>query len=49
MPKSVMLLQLPTNHLTLFTCGDVNDLVVSISTSDLARNNFSRVWVDVSN
>jgi len=49
MPKSVMLLQLPTNDLTLFTCGDVNDLVVSISTSDLARSNFSRVWVDVSN
>jgi hypothetical protein len=30
MPKSVMLLQLPTNHLTLFSCGDVSDLVVSI-------------------
>jgi len=49
MPKSVMLLQLPTNHLTLFTCGDVEDLVVSITTSDLARCNFSNVWFDVSN
>jgi uncharacterized protein YwqG len=49
MPKSVMLLQLPTNHLTLFSCGDVDDLVVSISESDLARCNFSNVWVDVSN
>ena len=48
-PKSVMLLQLPTNHLTLFSCGDVSDLVVSISTSDLARWKFSDVWVDVSN
>jgi hypothetical protein len=48
-PKSVMLLQLPTNHLTLFSCGDVDDLVVSISTSDLARGNFSNVWADVSN
>ena len=48
-PKSVMLLQLPTNHLTLFTCGDVEDLVVSISTSDLARCKFSNVWFDVSN
>lgn len=48
-PKSVMLLQLPTNHLTLFSCGDVSDLVVSISKSDLARGNFSNVWVDVSN
>ena len=48
-PKSVMLLQLPTNHLTLFSCGDVSDLVVSISTSDLARWKFSNVWVDVSN
>jgi hypothetical protein len=49
MPKSVMLLQLPTNHLTLFFWGDVDDLVVSISTSDLARCNFSNVWLDVSN
>jgi hypothetical protein len=49
MPKSVMLLQLPTNHLTLFSCGDVDDLVVSISESDLARCNFSNVWFDVSN
>jgi hypothetical protein len=49
MPESVMLLQLPTNHLTLFTCGDVDDLVVSISRSDLARCNFSNVWMDVSN
>jgi uncharacterized protein YwqG len=48
-PKSVMLLQLPTNHLTLFSCGDVEDLVVSISTSDLARCKFSNVWFDVSN
>jgi uncharacterized protein YwqG len=49
MPKSVMLLQLPTNHLTLFSCGDVEDLVVSIATSDLARCEFSNVWFDVSN
>jgi Domain of unknown function (DUF1963) len=48
-PESVMLLQLPTNHLTLFSCGDVSDLVVSLSRSDLARGNFSNVWVDVSN
>jgi uncharacterized protein YwqG len=49
MPDSVMLLQLPTNHLTLFTCGDVDDLVVSISKSDLARCNFPNAWFDVSN
>ena len=49
MPESVMLLQLPTNHLTLFSCGDVEDLVVSIVASDLARCDFSNVWFDVSN
>jgi hypothetical protein len=49
MPESVMLLQLPTNHLTLFTCGDVDDLVVSISKSNLARCNFSNAWFDASN
>jgi hypothetical protein len=49
MPESVMLLQLPTNDLTLFSCGDVEDLVVSIATSDLARCKFANVWFDVSN
>jgi hypothetical protein len=48
-PKSVMLLQFPTNHLTHFRCGDVSDLVVSISRSDLVRRNFTNVRVDVSN
>ena len=48
-PKSVMLLQVPTNNFTYFTWGDVNDLVVSISRSDLERRNFGNVWVDVSN
>jgi uncharacterized protein YwqG len=48
-PESVMLLQVPTNNFTYFTCGDVDDLVVSISRSDLERRNFGNVWVDVSN
>jgi hypothetical protein len=48
-PNSVMLLQFPTNNFTHFTCGDVDDLVVSISWSDLERHDFRKVWVDVSN
>jgi Domain of unknown function (DUF1963) len=48
-PKSVMLLQLPSNHLTGLTSGDVDDLVVSISRSDLERHDFRNVLVDVSN
>ncbi|MCA6101587.1 DUF1963 domain-containing protein [Bradyrhizobium australafricanum] len=48
-PNSVMLLQFPSNNLTHFRCGDVSDLVVSISRSDLARHDFRHVRVDVSN
>lgn len=48
-PSSVVLLQLPTNNLTHFTCGDVSDLVVSISRTDLERHNFATARVDVSN
>ena len=48
-PKSVMLLQVPTNNFTYFTWGDVSDLVVSISRSDLERHKFGNAWVDVSN
>ena len=48
-PESVMLLQVPTNNFTYFIWGDVNDLVVSISRSDLERHNFGNVRVDVSN
>lgn len=48
-PKSVMLLQLPTNGLTQVAFGDASDLVISISKSDLKRHNFENVRVDVSN
>ncbi|QIG47504.1 DUF1963 domain-containing protein [Nordella sp. HKS 07] len=48
-PDSVVLLQFPTNNLTHFTCGDVSDLVVSISRTDLERQNFAAARVDISN
>lgn len=48
-PKSIMLLQIPTNHLTQFAWGDVSDLVISITQRNLARCKFEIVSVDVSN
>lgn len=48
-PESVMLLQIPTNHLTQFAWGDVSDLVISMTQRNLARCNFEIVSVDVSN
>lgn len=49
MPGSVLLLQIPSNNLTHFLFGDVDDLVISMSGADLQHHRFSAVCVDVSN
>jgi hypothetical protein len=45
----MMLRQIPSNDLMLFSYGDVSDLVVSISPFAFARGDFLAMWVDVSN
>lgn len=47
--KAVMLFQIPSNHLTSLSFGDVSDLVISISERDLRERRFDLIKFDVSN
>jgi len=49
LPKSVMLIQIPSGLLSGFLFGDAHNLVISIDRKRLAKNDFSRLWVDISN
>ena len=47
--KAVMLFQIPSNHLTALSFGDVSDLVISISEQDLRERRFDLIKFDVAN
>jgi len=49
MGSEVTLLQLPTSHLMNWIWGDTYDLVLTIRTADLARSDFGRVKVQITN
>lgn len=49
LPRSVMLIQVPSGLLSGFLFGDAHNLVISIDRKRLAKNDFSRLWVDISN
>lgn len=49
MGSEVTLLQLPTSHLMNWIWGDTYELVLTIRTADLARGDFGRVKVQITN
>jgi hypothetical protein len=47
--EAVMLFQIPSNHLTALSFGDVSDLVISISEQDLRERRFDSIKFEVAN